>query len=132
MVYVGPAGPVWLVSAPVSVMAAEPVLRHVGATTTVSLGWYTRLPDVSTSRASGAAACAGIVVHELATDQLMSSTQTPTSETELSDPNRKRMVTSRPVKSFMLTRTFWKTRLSPAQARRPGSGLPNPVLSVAL
>src|SRR5688500_11633759 len=54
MEYVGPAGPVWLASAPLSATAEAPVLRHVGATTTVALGWYTPLPAASTASACGA------------------------------------------------------------------------------
>ena len=127
MVYVGPAGPVWLVSAPVSVIAAAPVLRHVGATTTVSLGWYTPLPAESTTRACGATDWVGTVLHAPGKRYVMSSIQTPMSATELSDANRKRIFTSRPEKSAMSTRTSWKVKAwlptTPA-VRRAGSGTP--------
>jgi len=45
------------------VMAMLPVLRHVGATTTVSFGWYTPLPAVSTERAVGATDAGAIQVN---------------------------------------------------------------------
>src|SRR5688572_4511933 len=59
MVYVGPGSPVKADAAPVKVMAAVPVLRQLGATTTgPSLGWSTRLPAASTLSPAGSAACA--------------------------------------------------------------------------
>ena len=128
----GPTGPWKLLAAPVKVMGIAPVLRHVGATTAVSLGCSTLLPAASTARAMGATAWLGTVWQVPGNRYVMSSTHTPTSATELSEANRMRMNTSRPTKSAMFTRTSWKARLSPDQAWRLASGLMKPPLIVAL
>src|SRR5688500_13072893 len=132
MVYVGPVGPVWLVRAPVAVSAPVPVLRHVGVTTAVSLGWYTPLPAVSTASASAAAARVGPGVPAPGKRYVMSSIQTPTSATELSEANRKRIITLRFAKSAMSTRTSAKVSCWFDHARRPPIGLPKLVLMVEL
>ena len=62
----------------------------------------------------------------------MSSIQTPTSATELSEAKRMRIITSRPEKSAMSTRTSWKVRAWFDHARRPPIGLPKFVLMVEL
>src|SRR4051812_7238984 len=108
MVYVAPAGPVWLARAPVRATAVAPVLRQVGALTTVSLGSNPPLPPASTVSASAATACWGTVLQALDVVIVRSSIQTPDAATELSDAKRKRMVTLRLAKSPMSTRTSWK------------------------
>src|SRR5438045_204013 len=132
MVYVAPAGPVWLARAPVSAIAVAPVLRQVGAMITVSFGSKTPLPPASTVSASAAAACCGTVLQALADVIVTSSIHTPVAATELSEAKRKRMVTLRLAKSPMSTRTSWKAACVPDHARRPARGLWKAVLIVAL
>ncbi len=56
LVYTAGVGPVKLDVAPVKVIAAVPVFRHVGAMVAVSLGSITELPAASTARPTGTTA----------------------------------------------------------------------------
>src|SRR5688572_21260066 len=110
-------------------MGDGPALRHVGATMAVSLGCSTPLPAESTASPKGATV---IALQAPGARNTTSSIHTPTSATELSEAKRKRKKADWLAKSARSTRTSWKARLSPDQARRPASGLMNPVLMVAL